>query len=558
MHLPCSPAPDAHGTSLSTRPGAARRRGTARRDRLFAIGCLAVVTFTAATAAHAQGSRSRTSGTRFLDGLFQRSERTPALITVPAPPAEEELAALAREAARKSPPAAPSDPRPTPAAAENGAAKRATNTALAPAPALPTWSDTVAFGEALTGAARSLVADALDPAYRPEPRPKPVLAPVSTVVAKPAAARPTPPVAATSLAGTAPQPPRTARFERLRRLITDTLATYQRRPLNTAQHSPWEVMHGFIAFGIPTQVRVGGPAGELVNAIGWSNMGGRCRGQSMLATTGERLTALKGIGVQGHSAQYLAILAQCRVASSSPIRVNSQEFTVADLIAEEQLACREKTELTFALIAMAHYLPSDAVWTAADGQEWSLPRLVEEEITQPIRTAPCGGTHRLFGLAYACQRRLRATGALDGVYQAADTYVRDYQQLALTRLRNRDGSFSTEWFKYPADRDDDLDRKVQTTGHILEWLVASLDQDRLYDGRVVAAAEFLAQTLAREPSRNWKIGPLGHALHALNIYQERAWGVVLPGGVAAFHGPMKAAGTLVADKPESAAAGTRR
>jgi hypothetical protein len=246
------------------------------------------------------------------------------------------------------------------------------------------------------------------------------------------------------------------------------------------------------------------------------------------------------------------------VASSSPIRVNSQEFTVADLIAEEQLACREKTELTFALIAMAHYLPSDAVWTAADGQEWSLPRLVEEEITQPIRTAPCGGTHRLFGLAYACQRRLRATGALDGVYQAADTYVRDYQQLALTRLRNRDGSFSTEWFKYPADRDDDLDRKVQTTGHILEWLVASLDQDRLYDGRVVAAAEFLAQTLAREPSRNWKIGPLGHALHALNIYQERAWGVVLPGGVAAFHGPMKAAGTLVADKPESAAAGTRR
>ena len=61
--------------------------------------------------------------------------------------------------------------------------------------------------------------------------------------------------------------------------------------------------------------------------------------------------------------------------------------------------------------------------------------------------------------------------------------------------------------------------------------------------RVTAAVEFLSAALAREPSREWKIGPLGHALHALTIYQERAWGTVLPGGIAAFQGPMKAAPT---------------
>ena len=156
-------------------------------------------------------------------------------------------------------------------------------------------------------------------------------------------------------------PPQTRRFERLRRWIAHTLETYQRRPLNTAQHTPWEVMHGFVAFGIPTQVRVGGPAGDPVSAIGWSNMGGRCRGQTMLTTSGDRLVALKGyFGVQGHSAQYLAILAQCRVAASSPIKVNGKQFTVADLIEEEKLACRPGTELTFALIALAHYLPTDA------------------------------------------------------------------------------------------------------------------------------------------------------------------------------------------------------
>ena len=166
---------------------------------------------------------------------------------------------------------------------------------------------------------------------------------------------------------------------------------------------------------------------------------------------------------------------------------------------------------------------------------------MSEEIEQPIRGAPCGGTHRLFGLSYACQRRLRATGTLDGHYARADHFVRDYQRFALTKLQNPDGSFSTEWFKYPADREDDVDRKVQTTGHILEWLVGSLEQDQLYQSRVVSAVEFLSAALLREPSREWKLGPLGHALHALTIYQERVWGNVLPGGIAAYSGSMKAA-----------------
>jgi hypothetical protein len=260
---------------------------------------------------------------------------------------------------------------------------------------------------------------------------------------------------------------------------------------------------------------------------------------------------MKGIGVQGHSAQYLAILAQCRVAMTSPITVQSKAFTVADLVEEEKLSCKSNTELTFALIGLAHYLPTGSEWKARDGKQWSLEKLVAEELEQPIRGAPCGGTHRLFGLAYGCQRRLKATGSLDGHYARADKFVRDYQKFTLTKLHNRDGSFSTEWFKYPADREDDIDRKVQTTGHILEWLVGSLDQQDLYDTRVIAAAEFLARSLAREPSREWKIGPLGHALHALTIYQERVWGVVLPGSIAAYHGPMKATAEtpLMAGKP---------
>jgi len=425
------------------------------------------------------------------------------------------------------------------------------------------WESFVRFAEAIQAVGEHVARVAVDPTYGPaeEPKYQPIFDAselavieeqrVASSVGNGAGGRQTPvrvtaassnPYASKKPIGS--MPPKSARLQRLRVRIAQTLATYQRRPMNTSHHSPWEIMHGFVGFGIPTKIRVGGPRGELVNAIGWMNSGGRCRGQVMLTLRDERPHALYGVGLQGHSAQYLAILAQCRVSAKSPLLLGGKNFTVADLIEDEKLNCRSGTELTFALIGLAHYLPTDAVWRSSDGEMWSLERLMEEELRQPIRTAPCGGTHRLFSLAYGCQRRLKATGRLDGVYQRANTYVREYQYLTLRRLQNRDGSFSTEWFKYPDNRDDDIDRKVQTTGHILEWLVASLEQEKLYENRIIAAAEFIATALAREPGRNWKDGPLGHALHALSIYQERVWGVVLPGNVVAFTGPMKAAATV--------------
>ena len=520
------------------------RRGWRRRWPILAAVIAGLVWGQAIAPAAPQG-RQRIGPGRFFDSLLGRSaEAEPAFIEAPRPPSAadvERLSRLSKPAGRS-----PSAKAVRSSAATSPAAQR-----------LPTWQEAQAFGVELATVAQVVAAAAADPGYEPaRARPQPTV-----TVAAPPGRRQTPPLVVTGLQASGAPAPRTRRLERLRTSIARALAIYQRRPLNTAQHTPWEVMHGFIAFGIPTQVRVGGPAGDPVNAIGWSNMGGRCRGQVMLAVSGSdnRLVALKGIGVQGHSAQYLAILAQCRVAANSPLEVQGKAFTVADLIEEEKLSCKPNTELTFALIALAHYLPTDATWESRDGEKWSLPRLVEEEIVQPIRGAPCGGTHRLFGLAYGCQRRLRATGELDGPYLRADKYVRDYQNFALTKLQNRDGSFSTEWFKYPADREDDIDRKIQTTGHILEWLVSSLDQQRLYEPRVVAAAEYLCGALQSEPSRAWKIGPLGHALHALNIYQERAWGVVLPGGIAAFQGPMKAAEppAMIAERPEPSAAGTQ-
>ena len=500
---------------------------------------------------------------RFLDRFFSsKPEPKPQLIAVPVPPpasrAEKEAAQRLQVELTDS----GTDPdlnRKGADAGPNGPVK------------LPAWATVVRFGRAAEAVSRHVVRTAVDPSYDPpaEPLYEPILVAATDQPEQDESSRRTGKTAGQPLNPDSqqlkktpgvnrfasrkpigPPPPKSARLDRLRVRIAQTLATYQRRPLNTSQHSPWEIMHGFVSFGIPTKIRAGGPRGELVNAIGWMNSGGRCRGQVMLTVRDGRPHALYGVGLQGHSGQYLAILAQCRVSAKSPLLLGDHEFTVADLVEAEKLNCRTGTELTFALIGLAHYLPTDATWRSGDGDAWSLERLMQEELRQPIRTAPCGGTHRLFGLAYGCQRRLKATGELEGVYKRADRYVRDYQNLVLQRLQNRDGSFSTEWFKYPADRDDDIDRKIQTTGHILEWLVASVDQEMLYEHRIITATEFLAMALAKEANRDWKNGPLGHALHALSIFQERVWGVVLPGNVVAFTGPMKAAAAQVADLPD--------
>lgn len=377
-----------------------------------------------------------------------------------------------------------------------------------------------------------------------------VAAPVDPEPPLPAAPLP-PEIPFSTLAATAPPPPASSRLDALRVKIARTIAAYDRRPLNTLEHNPWEVMHWVLAYGADAKLRVGSSGGDLANAFGWLNQGRRCNGLVMVAAEGDRVVALRGKGMQGHVAQYLAVMAQARLPQSTPLVIGDDAFTIADLIETEQQGCREKSELTFALIAMAHYLDTDETWTTPDGVRWSLPKLVKEELAQPLRGAPCGGSHRLFGLAYACQRRREAVGTLDGVYVTADRYVRGHQQRMFGELQNRDGSFSTDWFNKPEDNGD-VERKLRTTGHMLEFLVSTADQPVLYHPRTLDAVEYLTGILHDEPAREWKIGPMCHGLHALIIYQERVWGRLAPGAIAAYHGPMKA---RQASRPQPASRG---
>lgn len=327
-------------------------------------------------------------------------------------------------------------------------------------------------------------------------------------------AEPTPSAPAASL------PPLSRNQRALRDKVRNVLKHYYNRPLSTVDRSPWEIMHAMLSYEVHSRVLQADR--QPITAVGWLCFNQPCEKRSLLYLNEDGAMRVKvGPALQGHHGQLLALLAQARVRSDYPMKVEGRDFTVADLIEMEKATCYPRTELTFKLIGLQRYLDINAKWVNDQGMAWDFPTLVREELRQPVRTAACGGTHRLGGLALAVKKRRTSGLPVDGVYAEAEKHVANYQNYAYS-LQNPDGSFSTEWFKGPG-REEDVDRRLKTTGHTLEWLLYSGSEKQLSHYRTVRAVNYLANIMYSNRTRDWEAGPLGHAIHALVLYDRLAF-----------------------------------
>src|SRR5205823_3828411 len=66
-----------------------------------------------------------------------------------------------------------------------------------------------------------------------------------------------------------PLPPMSKNMQNLRNKVRTVLKMYYNKPLNSRDNDTWEMMHGMLAYGLRSQVRQGGPKGDLITAVGW-------------------------------------------------------------------------------------------------------------------------------------------------------------------------------------------------------------------------------------------------------------------------------------------------
>lgn len=307
----------------------------------------------------------------------------------------------------------------------------------------------------------------------------------------------------------------------LRERIDSVLAITQRRHLNPKVQSAWQIVHGILAFGRDLQMEMDGNPVSALDAMlagrpvqGW-NLEPGAKGLDAILEAGSKTG-------QGHEDQWIGYLSQCGLTMQDNVTVAGETYTVADMVAQAQWDVRENMEATWTLMAFGKYLPLDAEWQAKDGSRWNIERLVQLEARQPIVGEACGGTHRLYALAKAVNRRREARLPMSGGWAEAESKVQEHIDIA-RKFQQADGAFSTRHFERPGTSPD-VGLRIGTTGHILEFLVVAVPRDELGEPWLVRSVDYLCALLAATDEVPVECGGLYHAAHGLRLYRDLRFG----------------------------------
>jgi len=314
----------------------------------------------------------------------------------------------------------------------------------------------------------------------------------------------------------------------LRDSVRRTLDAYRRTMLSTRDNTATELMHACLAFGCDTEVYQNGPSGKKANGITTLCWNVPCGGYEPLVLSDGRIAARIGYGVQERRSQLLAVLALARVKPDYPMRAGDDIRTVADLVEHEKLNCRSAVDLSLTLIGLAYYVPDDATWENSLGEQWSVERIVREELAREIGNVVAGETDRVMGLGYVLVRRTKRGQPIEGQFLRAKKFIDQYHDYVL-KHQNSDGSWAVR--RVPGRSTTyDPTQQLHATGRVLEWLAVSLPEERLADARVVRAVTYLNNLLAGGQYRSnlksystRQIGSVMHALHGLAVYDQRVF-----------------------------------
>jgi hypothetical protein len=265
---------------------------------------------------------------------------------------------------------------------------------------------------------------------------------------------------------------------------------------------------------------------QRVKALDYIAGGGELRGLRFLLTPhGVDVETQPGTFIsQGHQDQFVAEMVQWGVKPDKKFLVGGREvpFQAFLELTKARASVKARQELEWALLIIGEHFGTDARWTNNVGEALTFEDLLRAELDKPLTGAACGGTHRLFGLSWVYHRHLLKGKRPDGIWKEVAERTAEHKKLA-RRLQNPDGTFSTEFFRGRGNaRDAKL--RLNTTGHIFEWLALALSDAELHEGWVQEAANALSLMILEAQAAPLDGGSLYHAVHGLIIYHHRVYG----------------------------------
>ncbi len=305
------------------------------------------------------------------------------------------------------------------------------------------------------------------------------------------------------------------------KLVYETREITRQRLLNTTDHTPWQMMHGLLGLRQDFLINHNG---QTINGLDWIKTGPMFKNEPWFQKTshgGRAHPFNHPYWFEGHINQSLAILAMCNLPLETEFGTPQGPITMRDMLKNAQMTANAKEEVTWTLWALSTYLPSDAEWINDKGERWSIERLVLLETGKQVGgpTSPCGGTHGLFALARARNVYMKTGKPLRGVWAQADQKIQKYIRTIQTQL-NKDGSLSSNFYR-GREYKQDFDKRMASMGHLLEFLMVALPQERLKEPWVRRAIEATANDLKNNRKAYVSCSPLYHATDALTIYLER-------------------------------------
>ncbi len=130
-----------------------------------------------------------------------------------------------------------------------------------------------------------------------------------------------------------------------------------------------------------------------------------CSNRRILREVDGRPIPAVGFGFQSQRGELLAALAFARIDRNYEIHVDGKTFTVQDLVEWEKYSCSSYANLSLVAVGLAHYSQDpDETWVNAQGETWSLAKILEQESQRPIDWETAEATNKLLAFTYLLGR----------------------------------------------------------------------------------------------------------------------------------------------------------